>query len=85
MEISGQLHDPAALPPEKKPPITIGQEGEWAPQPSLTLQIREKTAYARNRNLEVHPATCRYTDYVIPAPPCFWVLQISVYFNDKYS
>jgi len=30
MEVSGQLHAPAALLPEKKPPIPTGQEAEWS-------------------------------------------------------
>jgi hypothetical protein len=47
---------------EKKPPISIGQEAGWALQPGLTLQRREKSALARNRNPEVHPVACSYTD-----------------------
>jgi hypothetical protein len=31
MAVSGQLHDFAALPPEKEPPLHIGHETEWAP------------------------------------------------------
>jgi len=26
MEVNGQLHDPAALPPEKEPPVPIGPQ-----------------------------------------------------------
>jgi hypothetical protein len=36
MEMSGQLHAPAALPPEKEPLILIGQEAVWAPEPFWT-------------------------------------------------
>jgi hypothetical protein len=33
MEVSGQLHAPAALPPGKEPLVPIGQEAGWAPEP----------------------------------------------------
>jgi len=29
MEVSGQLHAPAALPPEKEPLVLIGYEAGW--------------------------------------------------------
>jgi hypothetical protein len=32
MEVSGQLHAPAALPPGKELLVPIGQEGGWAPE-----------------------------------------------------
>jgi hypothetical protein len=32
MEVSGQLHAPAALPPKKEPPTPIGQEARRAPE-----------------------------------------------------
>jgi hypothetical protein len=33
MEVSGQLQAPAALLPGKGPPVPIGQEAGWAPEP----------------------------------------------------
>jgi hypothetical protein len=33
MEASGQLHDPAALSPEKQPLLSIGKEVGWTPEP----------------------------------------------------
>jgi hypothetical protein len=36
MEVSGQLHAPAALPPGKGPLVPIGQEAGWAPEPFWT-------------------------------------------------
>jgi hypothetical protein len=33
MEVSGQLHAPAALPPGKEPLAFIGEEAGWAPEP----------------------------------------------------
>jgi hypothetical protein len=32
MEVSGQLHTPADLPPGKEPPVPTGQEVGWAPE-----------------------------------------------------
>jgi hypothetical protein len=31
--MSGQLHAPAALPPEKESPVPIEKDNEWAPEP----------------------------------------------------
>jgi hypothetical protein len=31
MEVNGQFHGPAALPPEKEHPAPIGYEAGWAP------------------------------------------------------
>jgi hypothetical protein len=36
MEVSGQLHAPAALTLGKEPPVSIGQEAAWAPGPVWT-------------------------------------------------
>jgi hypothetical protein len=30
--VSGQLHGPAALPPQKEPPLLTGEEAGWAPE-----------------------------------------------------
>jgi hypothetical protein len=30
MEVSGQIHDPAALPPGKEPLVATGYKAEWA-------------------------------------------------------
>jgi len=32
MEVSGQLHDPAASTPEKEPTVPIKEEAGWAPE-----------------------------------------------------
>jgi hypothetical protein len=36
MEVSGQLHAPAALPPGKEPLVTIGYDAGWALEPVWT-------------------------------------------------
>jgi hypothetical protein len=33
MEVSGELHAPAALPPWKEHPVPIGKEADWAQEP----------------------------------------------------
>jgi hypothetical protein len=37
MDTSGQPHAPAALIPEKEPPVPTRQEAGWAPKPVRTL------------------------------------------------
>jgi hypothetical protein len=37
MELSGQLHVPAALPPEGEFSVPIGQEAGWAAKPVWSL------------------------------------------------
>jgi hypothetical protein len=62
MEVSGQLHAPAALPPGK-PPVPSGYEAGWAPEPVWALWSGEKAlAPARNRIPAVHTVARRYTD-----------------------
>jgi hypothetical protein len=48
MELSGQLHGPAALLSEKEPPATIGEEARWAPEPLWTLEKRKISTAAGN-------------------------------------
>jgi hypothetical protein len=64
MEVGGQLHAPAALPPGKDPRYEAG----WAPQPVWTRCLREKfPASAGIRTPIVQPAVSRYTDWAVPA------------------
>jgi hypothetical protein len=42
MEVSGQLHAPTTLPPEKELLVPIGQEAGWTPEPSWTRLWEEK-------------------------------------------
>jgi hypothetical protein len=49
MEVSGQLHVPAALPPGKEPPVSTGYEAGWAPGMVRTLWNGERNlALAEN-------------------------------------
>jgi hypothetical protein len=51
MEVSGQLHDPAALPPGKESKVPIEQTIEWTSELAWTLWKRENfLAPARKRN-----------------------------------
>jgi hypothetical protein len=43
MEVSGQLHGPAALSPRKETLVSIEQEAGWAPEPVWALWWREKS------------------------------------------
>jgi hypothetical protein len=74
-EVSGQLHAPAALPPGKEPPLSIGQKAGWAPEPVWTTWRRENSWPYRDSNSdhsEVQPVASRYTDYAIPALITIW-------------
>jgi hypothetical protein len=69
MEVSGQLHAPAVLLPEKEPPVPTEQEAGWAPKPVWKLwSIGTPTAPAVNRNPVVEPVARRYTGYATRAP-----------------
>jgi hypothetical protein len=68
MEVSGQLHAPAALPPEKKPPEPIGQNARWAPEPVWRLGRREKRFLCRESNpciIHLHSTTSCGTSGVV--------------------
>jgi hypothetical protein len=42
MEVGGQLHASAALPPEKERTVSIGFEAGWAPEPVWAMGSTEK-------------------------------------------
>jgi hypothetical protein len=65
MEVSCQFHAPAALPPGKEPPVPIGYEAGWAPEPVWMLWRRENFWTAGNRTRAVQPVARRYTDLAI--------------------
>jgi len=41
MEVSDQIHAPAALSPGKEPLLHIGQDARWAPEPVWTRWWKE--------------------------------------------
>jgi len=43
MEVFGQLDAPGALPPDKDPPLLVGQEAMWSPESVWTRWQREGT------------------------------------------
>jgi hypothetical protein len=43
LEMSGELHAPAALPPGKEHPVHIGEEVGWTPEPVWTTWRRENS------------------------------------------
>jgi hypothetical protein len=51
LEVSDQLHARAALPPGKEPPVSIGYEVGWTPEPVWTTWRRENSWPYRNSEL----------------------------------
>jgi len=45
MEMSGQPHALATLSLGKKPPVLIGQEPGWAPEPVLDMVAKRKSPF----------------------------------------
>jgi hypothetical protein len=48
--VSGQLHALAALPPREEPPVRIGEEAVWVPEPVWTMWRREYPWLYRDSN-----------------------------------
>jgi hypothetical protein len=44
MGVSGQHHAPAALHLREEPPVSIGYEAGWAPEPVWTQRLEEKSS-----------------------------------------
>jgi hypothetical protein len=65
LEVSGQLHAPAALPPGKEPRVPTGYEVGWTPEPGWKTWRRENSWPYRVPNSDpsvVQPVASRYTD-----------------------
>jgi hypothetical protein len=45
MEVSEQLYVPAALPLEEEPPVSIGHEVGWAPEPFQMQGQKEENTF----------------------------------------
>jgi hypothetical protein len=56
MEVSGQLHAPAALPSGKEPLLPTEYEAGWAPQPVWTRWWRQKFPTPSGSRTPNHPA-----------------------------
>jgi hypothetical protein len=69
MEVSGQLHAPAALLPEKQLLVPIAQEAGWAPE-LLWMQWWEEKfpAHARPRTPIIQTIAQRYTTELFGLP-----------------
>jgi len=51
MFVNGQLHAPIALPPGKEPPVRIGYEAGWDPEPVWTRwQNKKNPSHFREPN-----------------------------------
>jgi hypothetical protein len=50
LEVSGQIHAPVALPQGKEPPLPIGQEVGWTPEPVCMTCTRENSWPYRDSN-----------------------------------
>jgi hypothetical protein len=61
VEVDGSIHAPAAL-----PPVPIGWEAGWAPEPGWMAVGKRKILHCRESN-RCRPAR-RYTDWAIPNP-----------------
>jgi hypothetical protein len=85
MGVSGQCHAPAALlPPGKGPPVPIGQEAGWAPEPVWTQRLQEKSfAPAGNRTPVVQPVVRHFTAWANPAP--LWILYFWIYYVGRVT
>jgi hypothetical protein len=75
MGVSGQHHAPAAFYPSGKgPPVPIGQEAGWAPEPVCTQRLEEKIRCPRRESNPdrpvVQPVVRHYTAWAKPALKC---------------
>jgi hypothetical protein len=71
MEVSGQYHAPAALPPGKEPHSTHWIGGWVGPRISLDDVEKRKMLHCREWNLissAVHSVAHRYIDWAAPGP-----------------
>jgi len=76
MEVSGQLHAPAALPPRKKPLVPIGQGAELRPEPVWTGWWRRGKFSPTAGNLT--------SDHPAPSPALVVSLSLVMCVNDRF-
>jgi len=63
MEVSGQFHSPADLPPWKEPLVPVGYEARWAPEPFWTRWWREWVCFVTASRTALGPIQ----------PPIQWI------------
>jgi hypothetical protein len=62
-------HPGRDLPPGKEPPVPIGQEAGWAPEPVWTQRLEEKpSASVGDRTPVVQSVVRHYTTWATPTP-----------------
>jgi hypothetical protein len=62
MEVSGQLHTPTALLPEKRPPVPIWWQDGWAPRTCVDVVEKRKISCPYwESNRDRHPVCCLVT------------------------
>jgi hypothetical protein len=81
MEVSGQLHAPAALPPGKEPPGAHWIGGWVGPRAVLDAVVKRKIPSPHRKSNPrtpiVQPVAQRYSDWAITALIEGWKLQIN--------
>jgi hypothetical protein len=81
MEVSGQLHTPATLPPGERAPSTHWIGG-WV-DPRASLDDVENRKFLTLPGLELQSLSCPlvascYTNYTIPAPNYVYVFTVNL-------
>jgi hypothetical protein len=87
LQVSGQLHGPAVLPPRKDPPPQYPSDRLGGHQSPSGRQWRRENSWSyQNSNSDpsvVLPIACRYTDYAIPAIQISLKTEILIFLKRK--
>jgi len=78
MEVSGQLHAPAALPPGKEPLVPIAQGAGWAPEPVWKRLSGEKFLAPTVTPSPDHPARSPALYHCAIAAPTVSLISILI-------
>jgi hypothetical protein len=82
MEVNGQIHAPAYLPPGKSLLVPIGSVAGLTSESLWTLWEREKSCHSGNPTPASQPEAHLYTDSAVPHIYCFhicsylWILAV---------
>jgi hypothetical protein len=72
LEVSGELHAPDTLFPGKEPPVFIGYEVEWVPEPVCTTWKGGESSTGTQT-----PTLWLYSPYLVAIPTALsWLLNI---------